>query len=41
MGTDGYYVAINATNSRYLTSNEHIKHHKINNLRFLTINSKT
>ena len=39
MSTDGYYVAISASNIRYLTFN-HLKYHKINNLRYLTINDK-
>ena len=40
IGTDGYYVALNASNVRYLTFNGHLKYHKINKLRNLTINNK-
>ena len=38
--TDGYYVALNASNIRYLTFDDHLKYHKVNNLRNLTINDK-
>ena len=37
---DGYYVALNAWNLQYLTINDHLKYHKANNLRNLTINNK-
>ena len=40
ISTDGYYVALNALNVGYLTFNGHLKYHKINNLRNLTINNK-
>ena len=40
ISTDGYYVATNASNIRYLNFNGHLKYHKINNLRNLTINDK-
>ena len=40
ISTDGYYVAVNSSNVRYLTFNNHLKYHKINNLRNLTINNK-
>ena len=29
ISTDGYYVAVNASNVRYLTFNEHLKYHKL------------
>ena len=35
-----YYVAVNASNVWYFTFNDHLKHHKINNLRSLPINNK-
>ena len=37
---DGYYVAINTSNVWYLTFNDHLMYHKINNLRNLTMNNK-
>ena len=37
---DGYYVAPNAPNVRYLNFNGLLKYHKINILRNLTINNK-
>ena len=37
---DGYYVALDALHVRYLTFNGHLKYHKLNNLRNLTINNK-
>ena len=37
---DGYYVAPNASNVRYLTFNGNLKYHKINNLRNLLKNDK-
>ena len=40
ISTDGFYVALNASNVRYLTFNVHLKYHKRNNLRNLTINDK-
>ena len=40
ISTDGYYVALNASNIRYLTFNDHPNYHKINNLRYLTIIDK-
>ena len=40
ISTDGYYAALNDSNVRYLTFNGHLKYHKINNLRNLTINNK-
>ena len=38
--TDGYNVALKALSVRYLAFNEHLKYHKINNLRNLTKNNK-
>ena len=38
---DDYYMALNASNVRYLTFNDHLKYHKIGNLGNLTINDKT
>ena len=35
---DDYYVALDASNVRCFTFNDHLKYHKINNLRNLTIN---
>ena len=40
ISADGYYVALNASNVRYLNLNDHLKYNKINNLRNLTINDK-
>ena len=40
ISADGYYVALDATNVRYLTFNKHLRDHRINNLRILTINNK-
>ena len=40
LSTDGYYVALNASNVGHLTINGHLKYQKINNLRNLTINNK-
>ena len=37
IGTDDYYVEVNASNVRYLAVNGHLKYHKTNNLRNLTI----
>ena len=37
---DDHYVALNASNVRYFFFNDHLKYHKINNLRNLTINNK-
>ena len=37
ISTDGYYVALNASNVQYLTFKDHLKYHKLNNLRNLTI----
>ena len=33
ISADGYYVALDASNVRYLTFNDHLKYNKINNLR--------
>ena len=38
--TDDYYVALKASNVRYLTINEQLKYLETNNLRNLTINDK-
>ena len=40
LGTDGNYVALNASNLRYLTFNGHVKYHKINNLRNFLMKGK-
>ena len=41
ISTDGYYVTLKVSNVRYFTFNDHLKYHKINNLRNLPINNKT
>ena len=40
ISTDGYYVALDASNVRCLTFNKHLRDHIINNLRILTIINK-
>ena len=40
ISTDGCYAAVNASNIRYFTFNDHLENHKTNNLRNLTINNK-
>ena len=40
ISTDGFYVALNALNVRYLTLNDHLENHKTNNLRNLTRHNK-
>ena len=40
ISTDGYYAALNASNVRHLTFNGHLKYHKVNNLRNVTINDQ-
>ena len=40
ISTDYCYVALNASNERYLTFNGHLKNHKMSNLGILTINDK-
>ena len=39
ISADGYYVALDASNVRYLTFNKHLRDHRINNLRILLINN--
>ena len=38
ISTDGCYVALDTSNKRYLTFNDHLKYNRINNLEILTIN---
>ena len=40
ISTDGYYVALNSSNVRFLTFNDHLKYHEINSIKNLTINNK-
>ena len=39
ISTDGYYVAVKAPKVWYLIFNDHLKYHKVNNLRYLTKNN--
>ena len=37
---NGYYLALNASNVPYLAYKEHLKNHKIKNIRNVSINNK-
>ena len=40
ISTDGYFLALNAINVRFLTFNDHLRYQKLNNFKNLTINDK-